>query len=162
MTLTTAQVALLDNFSKTQPALNLPGVPSAESGIALGTEIAAGGGGASISDTAYGAGWNGVTTVAPSKNAVYDKMEAVVAAVPVVGYGTTNASGEILVTSMTATGKVVVTPIEDPGSDLVFSHVVCGVGKITIYVKDASGTTPIAAAAAGAGFDYAYVIVALS
>jgi hypothetical protein len=29
----------------------------------------------SISDTAYGAGWNGDTTVAPSKNAVYDEME---------------------------------------------------------------------------------------
>lgn len=28
-----------------------------------------------ISDTAYGAGWNGVTTIAPSKNAVYDEME---------------------------------------------------------------------------------------
>ena len=31
--------------------------------------------GLNISDTAYGAGWNGVTTVAPSKNAVYDEME---------------------------------------------------------------------------------------
>jgi hypothetical protein len=29
----------------------------------------------SISDTAYGSGWDGVTTVAPSKNAVYDEME---------------------------------------------------------------------------------------
>jgi hypothetical protein len=27
------------------------------------------------SDTAYGSGWNGVTTIAPSKNAVYDQME---------------------------------------------------------------------------------------
>lgn len=27
-----------------------------------------------ISDTAYGSSWNGVTTVAPSKNAVYDKI----------------------------------------------------------------------------------------
>lgn len=34
------------------------------------------GGGASISDTAYGTSWNGVTTIAPSKNAVYDQMEA--------------------------------------------------------------------------------------
>jgi hypothetical protein len=30
---------------------------------------------ANISDTAYGAGWNGDTTNAPSKNAVYDEME---------------------------------------------------------------------------------------
>jgi hypothetical protein len=29
----------------------------------------------SISDTAYGAGWNGDTTNAPSKNAVYDEIE---------------------------------------------------------------------------------------
>lgn len=32
-------------------------------------------GGASISDAVYGAAWNGVTTIAPSKNAVYDKIE---------------------------------------------------------------------------------------
>jgi hypothetical protein len=35
-----------------------------------------GGGGGSVSDTAYGVGWNGVTTIAPSKNAVYDKIES--------------------------------------------------------------------------------------
>jgi hypothetical protein len=33
--------------------------------------------GASVSDTAYGASWNGVTDVAPSKNAVYDKIETI-------------------------------------------------------------------------------------
>lgn len=32
----------------------------------------------SISDTAYGVGWNGDTTTAPSKNAVYDKLELMV------------------------------------------------------------------------------------
>lgn len=31
---------------------------------------------AKVSDTAYGSGWNGVTTVAPSKNAVRDEIEA--------------------------------------------------------------------------------------
>lgn len=31
--------------------------------------------GLNVSDIAYGAGWNGVTTVAPSKNAVYDEVE---------------------------------------------------------------------------------------
>lgn len=35
------------------------------------------GGGGTISDDAYGAGWNGDTTVAPSKNAVYDKIETI-------------------------------------------------------------------------------------
>ena len=29
---------------------------------------------AKVSDAAYGAGWNGVTTIAPSKNAVYDQI----------------------------------------------------------------------------------------
>ena len=31
-----------------------------------------------VDDTAYGVSWNGVTTVAASKNAIYDKMETVV------------------------------------------------------------------------------------
>lgn len=31
--------------------------------------------GGSVSDAVYGAGWNGDTTTAPSKNAVYDKIE---------------------------------------------------------------------------------------
>lgn len=35
---------------------------------------------ASISDDAYGVGWDGVTDVAPSKNAVYDKIETISAA----------------------------------------------------------------------------------
>ncbi len=30
-----------------------------------------------ISDTAYGSGWDGVTTIAPSKNAVYDKINSI-------------------------------------------------------------------------------------
>jgi hypothetical protein len=34
-------------------------------------------GSSAVSDTAFGAGWNGVTTIAPSKNAVYDKLEFV-------------------------------------------------------------------------------------
>jgi hypothetical protein len=37
-------------------------------------------GGATVSDTAYGSGWNGDTTTAPSKNAVYDKLETMNAA----------------------------------------------------------------------------------
>lgn len=31
-----------------------------------------------VSDTVYGAGWNGDTTTAPSKNAVYDKIETLI------------------------------------------------------------------------------------
>lgn len=39
-----------------------------------GTWVQIGAGG-SVSDTAYGVGWDGDTTTAPSKNAVYDKIE---------------------------------------------------------------------------------------
>jgi len=35
------------------------------------------------SDDAYGPGWNGVTTVAPSKNAVYDKIQSMLGKQPV-------------------------------------------------------------------------------
>lgn len=40
-------------------------------------DIGGGGGSGSVSDTVYGAGWDGDTTVAPSKNAVYDKIETI-------------------------------------------------------------------------------------
>ena len=43
---------------------------------------------AKVSDTVYGAGWDTVTTIAPSKNAVYDKIEAVVASIPAAGANT--------------------------------------------------------------------------
>jgi hypothetical protein len=35
---------------------------------------------AAVSDDAYGAGWDNITDVAPSKNAVYDKIEALAGA----------------------------------------------------------------------------------
>lgn len=34
------------------------------------------GGGSVVSDSVYSSGWDGVTTIAPSKNAVYDKIES--------------------------------------------------------------------------------------
>lgn len=37
-----------------------------------------------ISDTAYGAGWDNVTDNAPSKNAVFDKIELVIASIAAV------------------------------------------------------------------------------
>ena len=45
--------------------------------LADAPEFGGGGGGASVSDTVYGSSWNGVATVAPSKNAVYDKIETI-------------------------------------------------------------------------------------
>lgn len=44
-----------------------------------GSNVALGAGGASVDDTAYDEStWNGVTTIAPSKNAVRDKIESLV------------------------------------------------------------------------------------
>ena len=42
-------------------------------------------GGGSVSDTAYAASWDGITTIAPSKNAVYDKIEAAAGDITAVG-----------------------------------------------------------------------------
>jgi hypothetical protein len=38
----------------------------------------------SVSDDAYAAGWNGVVSIAPSKNAVYDKIESIDASVSAI------------------------------------------------------------------------------
>lgn len=45
-----------------------------------------------VSDAAYGAGWNGVTTIAPSKNAVYDSLMAKTGANLAIG---SDADGDI-------------------------------------------------------------------
>jgi len=47
-------------------------------GIGFRPATGGGGGGGSVSDTAYGVGWNGDTTTAPSRNAVYDKIQPIV------------------------------------------------------------------------------------
>lgn len=52
------------------------------------------------------------------------------------GVETTDASGEIAVTGMTATGSVQVTPAEDLGTNLVLADVVCGTDKITVYTRN--------------------------
>jgi hypothetical protein len=170
MSLTQAQIDLLNNFYKTQPALNVAGMPSSESGIALGDaihalEVAVGANPPEVSDAVYGAGWNGDLLHAPSKNAIYDKLELVIGSIPTLptmGVATTDAAGDLPMLGMTATGKIVVTPIEDLGNDLVFSHVVCGVDTVRVFVKDASAVTPIAAAAAAIGFDFSYIVIALA
>ena len=45
---------------------------------------------AAVSDAAYAAGWNGVTTIAPSKNAVYDKIQTLGGATIATGSYTGN------------------------------------------------------------------------
>lgn len=51
--------------------------------------------GSSVSDAAYGVDWDGVTSVAPSKNAAYDKIEAVVSDVDAIDTRLTAAEGDI-------------------------------------------------------------------
>jgi hypothetical protein len=116
---------------------------------------------AMVSDTAYGAGWNGVTDVAPSQNAVYD-IVVTKQNVITMGQQPNDGAGDLTIAGMTATGKVIVTPAEDLGNDLVFSHVVAGVGTVRVYVKDASGVSPIAAAALTAVKLWNVVVISLS
>lgn len=48
--------------------------------------------------------------------------------------GTGGTIGQFPVTNMTATGKIIVTPAEALPTDMAFSHVVAGVGIVTVYV----------------------------
>jgi hypothetical protein len=68
---------------------------------------------AGVSDAEYSAtDWNGVTTLAPSKNAVRDKIEAVVAALasPAAHYLTDQAEGSLSAeVVVSANGKALVT-----------------------------------------------------
>ena len=75
--------------------------------------------------------------------------------------GTTTTAGEIAIAGMTATGKVIVTAAEDPGENLVISHVVAGSGKITVYTRTVveAGTT---AAAALSGKKVNYIVISKS
>lgn len=76
-----------------QDALSIVSQAEAEAGVATTPRLwtaervaqaiaalAEGGGGGAISDAAYDSSWNGVTNVAPSKNAVYDALESLSAA----------------------------------------------------------------------------------
>lgn len=55
---------------------------------------------AKVSDTAYSSGWDGVTTIAPSKNAVYDKIETLVT-------GPSSATDNAIARFDSTTGKLV-------------------------------------------------------
>lgn len=60
-----------------------------------------------VSDTAYGAGWDGQADIAPSQNAVYDKIEAMIASYPVNIISSTN-------TTTSSTTPVDVTDVTFP------------------------------------------------
>lgn len=130
MSLNQAQIDLLNNFYKSQPALNVPGLPSSESGIALGTVLAA-----------LEAAVNTIPTL------------------PAMGSATTNASGNLVIAGMTATGKAVVTPSLTLGADKVFDHVECGAGFVKVFLRTVSTDV---VAAAGAGLAFSFIVVALA
>lgn len=68
--------------------------------------------------------------------------------------GTGANAGEIAITGMTPNGKVLVTLAENPGNNLVLSHIVADNGKITVYSKDVSATPSIAVALEGKKVNY--------
>lgn len=53
-----------------------------------------------VSDDVYGAGWNGITDIAPSKNAVYDKIETLATAGQVVVYNNSDVTINLAVSDL--------------------------------------------------------------
>lgn len=63
------------NSTSPTEQLDVAGTVKATAFVGDGSGLTGVSGVGSVSDTAYGSGWDGDTTVAPSKNAVYDKIE---------------------------------------------------------------------------------------
>lgn len=70
----------------------------------------------------------------------------------------TSAGGELTIGGMTATGKVIVVPAEDPGAGLAMSYVVAGAGKVEVHCRH-SGTNADTLLASKA---VAYFVISLS
>lgn len=118
-----------------------------------------------ISDTAYGVGWNGDTTNAPSKNAVYDQMETRVPTGAVTTSGLTQATARLLGRTTAGTGA-----IEELSSADSFvsasSDTVAGKVELAIASEVNTGTDATRAispdALAGSNFGIRYVQCALN
>jgi hypothetical protein len=93
------------------------------------------------------------------KAEIDESIAALVVASGQATTGTTTAAGEIAIAGMTSAGKVIVTAAEDPGVNLVISHVVAASGKITVYTRTVveAGTT---AAVALSGVKVNYIVIA--
>ena len=105
------------------------------------------GGGGSVSDTVYGAGWNADTTTAPSKNAVYDQVELKANLASPTFTGTvTLPSGTTLVSPVLTAPSVTVgvpiintTPVTLTAADCgKFLNISTGAGTINL-MADPSG-----------------------
>lgn len=80
--------------------------------IATGEQITAADVLALISDAVYGTGWDGVTGIAPSKNAVYDKVATVDAAITALITETYYASDTLRNSSDTAKQATTTAPVK--------------------------------------------------
>ena len=101
--------------------------------VCYGERMRAENAGGSVSDTVYGAGWNGDTTVAPSKNAVYDKIETLLSSASI----DTSAELAAILTDETGTGAAV----------FAGSPTLTGTATIpTINIGSATGVSATAAA----------------
>lgn len=49
--------------------------------------------GGTVDDSVYGPSWNGATSVAPSKNSVFDKIESLITFLPESGVAIINING---------------------------------------------------------------------
>lgn len=99
---------------------------------------------AAVSDAAYGADWDGVTNVAPSKNAVYDKLESLGGAAITQGsYTGNNTANRAVAHGLGTTPKVVIIICVGTLSAADAGHFIInsGVGAISAIIYASATTT---------------------
>src|SRR3990167_4872387 len=115
------------------------------------------------SDTVYGASWDAVTTIAPSKNAVYDKIEASSGDITTVGDCTSGntftfkglTSGTTALKPTAIAGTTTITLPAETGTACTTGSVCSGYqASITNYVGTVADGTGIDGTASGAGSTY--------
>jgi hypothetical protein len=119
------------------PVVNQPGdlvMAIAGGSIAIGAKVNTDSAGKFVTVSAAGAAFYGYaeTTGVTGKAFALRIMPGVI---NVTGFAqaATSSGGEISIASLTSSAVVIVTLAEDPGSNLVLSHIVAATGKITVY-----------------------------
>jgi hypothetical protein len=100
------------------------------------------GGGGSTSDTAYGPSWDGATTVSPSQNAVYDKIESVIATIPAATSSIVGITGTLAQfnTALTDGDFAVLAANTFVGDQTINAALTVASGASTIGISPSSGT----------------------
>ena len=97
-----------------------------------------------VNDTAYAASWNGVTTIAPSKNTIYDKLETLVESVGDCASGDcfTGTAGNTLTFKGTTSGTTALKPTAIAGTTTITLPAENGtiITSVTALGGDVSGT----------------------